>query len=68
MVSAIELGTRDLSLRKHAHVTYGDFWERAAHSVDHMFSLYFDCLLFTYFPFGFLGIWVRNDRGGRSLS
>ena len=19
------------------------FWERAAHSVDHMFSLYFDC-------------------------
>ena len=22
------------------------FWERAAHSVDHMFSLYFDYLLF----------------------
>ena len=26
------------------------FWERAAHSVDHMFSLYFDYLLFKLFP------------------
>ena len=23
------------------------FWERAAHSVDHMFCLYFDYLLFS---------------------
>ena len=28
------------------------FWERAAHSADHMFSLYFDYLYFCYFPFG----------------
>ena len=26
------------------------FWERAAHSVDHMFSLYFDYLQFKLFP------------------
>ena len=29
------------------------FLERAAHSVDHMFSLYFDYMLFFYFPFWF---------------
>ena len=35
-------------------------WERAAYSVDHMFSLYFDYLLLELFPvFGFEGgIWV----------
>ena len=27
------------------------FWERAAHSVDHMFSLYFDNFLFVYFSY-----------------
>ena len=34
------------------------FWEIAAHSVDHMLSLYFDCdLIFS--RFGFEGwIWV----------
>ena len=26
------------------------FWDIAAHSVDHMFSLYFDYLLFNLFP------------------
>ena len=26
------------------------FWERAAHSVAHMFFLYFDYLLFELFP------------------
>ena len=26
------------------------FWERAAYSVEHMFSLYFDYLLFWLFP------------------
>ena len=31
------------------------FWERAAHSVDHMFSLYFD--YFSHFGFE-VGIWV----------
>ena len=36
------------------------FWERAAHSVDHMFSLYFDYLYFLGISrFGFEGgIWV----------
>ena len=35
-------------------------WEIAAHSVDHMFFLYFDYLHFKLFPvFGFEGrIWV----------
>ena len=33
----------------------GNLWEIAVHSVDHMFSLYFDC----FFRFGFEGwIWV----------
>ena len=27
-----------------------NFWETAAHSVDHMFSWYFDYLLFWLFP------------------
>ena len=37
----------------------GLFWEIAAHSVDHMFSLYFDYLYFFIFQFGFEGwIWV----------
>ena len=38
-----------------------NFWERAAHSVDHMFSLYFDnfLVLVLFFRFGFEGrIWV----------
>ena len=26
------------------------FWERAAHSMDHMLYLYFDYLLFKLFP------------------
>ena len=35
------------------------FWEIAAHSVDHMFSMYFDYLRFSSFRFGFEGsIWV----------
>ena len=36
------------------------FWERAAHSVGHMFSLYFDYFLIVVIPrFGFEGwIWV----------
>ena len=35
------------------------FLERAAHSVDRMFSLYFDDFFnFNYFPFWFLeGVW-----------
>ena len=31
------------------------FWERAAHSVGHMFSLYFDFLEFQLFPILVLG-------------
>ena len=36
------------------------FWERAANSGDHMFSLYFDCcVVFVVSRFGFLGwVWV----------
>ena len=35
------------------------FWERAAHSVDHMFSLYFDFLNFVISRLGFEGgVWV----------
>ena len=35
------------------------FWERAAHSVDHMFSLYFDFVILVISCFGFEGgIWV----------
>ena len=36
------------------------FWETAAYSVDHMFSLYFDYLYISYFPFLVLraGFWV----------
>ena len=35
------------------------FLERAAHSVDHMFSLYFDYSAFSYFHFAFGGwVWV----------
>ena len=34
------------------------FWERAAHSVDHMFSLYFDYVILVISRFGFEGgIW-----------
>ena len=34
-------------------------WERAAHSVDHMFSLYFDFVILVISSFGFKGgIWV----------
>ena len=35
------------------------FWKIAAHSVDHMFSLYFDYLHYVISRFGFEGwIWV----------
>ena len=35
------------------------FWEIADHSVDHMFSLYFDFVLLVISRFGFEGwIWV----------
>ena len=35
------------------------FWEKAAHSVDHKFSLYFDCLLFNLLRILFEGcFWV----------
>ena len=40
---------------------FGTFWEKAAHSVDHMFSLYLSIcnFNFSYFPFWFEGwIWV----------
>ena len=34
-------------------------WEKACHSVDHMFCLYFDFFNSSLFPFGFeSGIWV----------
>ena len=35
------------------------FWEKAAHSADHMFSLYLTVCNVSYFPFWFEGgIWV----------
>ena len=35
------------------------FWEKAAHSIDQMLSLYFDYFNISYFQFWFLG-----KRGG----
>ena len=39
----------------------GNLWEIAAHSVDHMFSLYFDCFNSSYFPFWFLWLDLGSD-------
>ena len=36
------------------------FWEIAAHSFDHMFSMYFDCVILVISRFCFEGwIWVQ---------
>ena len=43
------------------HIIFSSVWvagERAAHSVDHVFSLYFD---FSYFPFWFRGLDLGSD-------
>ena len=38
------------------------FLEVAAHSVDHMFPLYYDCLWFWLFPVLVLGLDFGSDR------
>ena len=43
------------------HIIFIFVLEIAAHSVDHMFSLYFDYCNFSYFPFWFWRLDLGSD-------
>ena len=44
------------------------FWERAAHSVEHMFSLYWDYSYFCYLPIFILRVGLSSDCYSKPIS